>query len=122
MSDRRAMKTLVRYETEGGPVYASVELSDAEQDEALRGREKVARGGDGEATLDSGRRFADVADSIRPVASALVGRLRESAQPPDEVVVRFGLDLSWKAGAFIASTGADAAFEITLTWRPSPSP
>jgi len=116
------MKTLIRYETDDGPVYAEVELSEAEQVEAFRGREKVATDGSNDISLDSGRRFSQVADTIRPIASSLVDRLREGAHPPDEVEVRFGLDLSWKAGAFIASTGAGAAFEITLTWRSASSP
>ena len=115
------MRTLIRYETDDGPVYASVLLSETEVEDALRGREKVARDDREGVALESGRRFTEVAETIRPVANAIVGKLRESAHPPDEVVVHFGLDLSWKAGAFIASTGADAAFEITLTWRPSPS-
>jgi hypothetical protein len=116
------MKTLVRYETDSGPVYAEVELSELEHEDAFRGREKVARDGSGDIGLDSGRRLSQLADTIRPIASSLVERLRDGAHPPDEVEVRFGLDLSWKAGAFIASTGASAAFEVTLTWRPPPSP
>jgi hypothetical protein len=116
------MKTLIRYDTDDGPVYAEVELSEAEEMDAFRGRDKVALDGSDEIALDSGRRFSQVADTVRPIASSLVGRLRESAHPPDEVEVRFGLDLSWKAGAFIASTGAGAAFEITLTWRSASPP
>jgi hypothetical protein len=38
-------------------------------------------------------------------------------QAPDEVHIEFGLDLSAKVGAFIASASATANFKIAMTWR-----
>lgn len=77
--------------------------------------------------LDGGTRVIDQAhqsfeqaiDRVRPAAQALVTRLRTIADPPDELNIRFGLDLHAQAGAFIAETGATANFSVEMTWRRS---
>ena len=54
---------------------------------------------------------------IKPMANQLVASLREMASKPDSVEVSFGIKLSGKVGAFIASTGTEASFNVKLTWK-----
>ncbi len=61
--------------------------------------------------------FEDAVQRIEPAAQAIITRLREMAQAPDEVLVEFGLDLHAEAGAFIAAASAAANFKIAMTWR-----
>jgi hypothetical protein len=37
--------------------------------------------------------------------------------PPDEVGIEFGVQLSAQTGAFIASVAAQANFRVSVTWR-----
>ena len=53
---------------------------------------------------------------IQPAASALLGKLRGLAEPPDEVQIEFGVKLTGKAGAVLASASASANYRVTLTW------
>jgi Trypsin-co-occurring domain 1 len=63
------------------------------------------------------RSFEDAIDRIQPAAQAIITRLRQLPQTPDEVRVEFGLDLHAEAGAFIAAASSTANFKIVLTWR-----
>ncbi|MFN3763514.1 MAG: CU044_2847 family protein, partial [Anaerolineae bacterium] len=54
---------------------------------------------------------------VRPVAEAVVRKLRGLSDPPDQVEVEFGLKLSAEAGAFLAAAGTEANYKVTLTWK-----
>jgi Trypsin-co-occurring domain 1 len=54
---------------------------------------------------------------VRPVAQSVIEQLRQLAQPPQEVTVEFGLQLSGQAGVIITSTEASSHFRIALVWR-----
>jgi Trypsin-co-occurring domain 1 len=49
----------------------------------------------------------------------LRSRLRSADDPPDEVGIEFGVQLSAQTGAFIASVAAEANFNVSMTWRRS---
>ena len=40
--------------------------------------------------------------------------------PPSEISIEFGVQLSVQTGAFIASAAAGANFRVSLTWRAEP--
>lgn len=66
---------------------------------------------------EADRTFEDATSVVTPAAQSLISRLRSMDDPPDEVGVEFGLQLSAQTGAFIASAAAQANFKITVTWR-----
>jgi len=60
--------------------------------------------------------FEDALEKARPIAAGLIRQLRGIADSPDEVQVEFGLTLSAKAGAVLASADAGANYKVTLKW------
>lgn len=60
--------------------------------------------------------FEGAIDTIRLTATAMIGKLRDLADKPDEIEVEFGLKLSAEAGAVIASTAGEAHFTVRLAW------
>jgi hypothetical protein len=80
-------------------------------------------------TVPAGR-LHDLADSaaetfdsamrrLRSAAGSVVWRMREMAQPPDEVTVTFAVRLATQAGVVIANTSAEANLSVTLKWTVS---
>lgn len=61
--------------------------------------------------------FEEALEKIRPVAESIIKTMHKLSERPDEIDVTFGLKLSAAAGAFIASAGAEANYEVTLIWR-----
>jgi hypothetical protein len=57
-----------------------------------------------------------------PAAAAVLDAMGKLAHRPDELTVTFGIELSGKAGGFIASTAATANFAVTATWRSAQPP
>jgi len=65
------------------------------------------------------RTFDDATATVTPAARSLIARLRSIDDPPDEVGIVFGVQLSAQTGAFIASVAAQANFTVSMTWRRS---
>ena len=61
--------------------------------------------------------FEDATATVTPAARSLITRLRSIEDPPDEVGIEFGVQLSAQSGAFIASVAAEANFTVSMTWR-----
>jgi len=61
--------------------------------------------------------FEDATATITPAARSLIARLRAIDDPPDEVGIEFGVELSAQTGAFIASVAGRANFTVSMTWR-----
>jgi hypothetical protein len=61
--------------------------------------------------------FESVVQRAQPAAVAVLDAVRSGPNPPTEVRVEFGLQLSADLGAVIASTAVQANFTVTLTWR-----
>jgi len=61
--------------------------------------------------------FEDATAAVTPAARSLIARLQSIDDPPDEVGVEFGVQLSAQTGAFIASVAAEANFRVSMTWR-----
>jgi Trypsin-co-occurring domain 1 len=80
----------------------------------------VTRGlGRDRATLieEANKTFEDATAAVAPAARSLIARIRSIADPPDEVGIQFGVQLSAQTGAFIASVAAEANFTVSMTWR-----
>ena len=106
------MKRLVEFPLEeGGSVL--VEVDELPAGPVMRGlgkdRPTVAERAD--------KTFEEATEAVVPAASSLITRLRAAADPPDEIGIEFGVQLSAQTGAFIASAAATANFRVSLTWQ-----
>jgi hypothetical protein len=66
--------------------------------------------------------FESAMDSVRDAVLSALRHFRDIPQPPDEVTIEFGVELSAEVGAVIAQTAATAHLQVTLAWRRSASP
>jgi hypothetical protein len=105
------MKHLIEFPLEdGGSILIEVEVEETEG-----GIVPAAR--PGEIAAKAEQTFEAALDKVKPVASAVIAKLRDLSDLPDEVGVEFGIKLGAKAGAFIASADSEANFKVTLTWK-----
>jgi hypothetical protein len=105
---------LIAFPTEDGQVIV-VEV----EEEPGPGTVRASR--PGEVAERAQESFESALGSVRSAAEAMLDKLSELSERPDEVSVKFGVKLSAQAGAFIASTDAKANFVVTLTWARKPS-
>jgi hypothetical protein len=103
------MKRLIEFPLQdGGSMVVEVD------EPAPEGVVKAAR--PGEVAARAKETLEDALDKIKPAAQAVVTRLRELHDAPDEIGVEFGIKLSAEAGAFVASAGVEANYKVTLKW------
>ena len=80
----------------------------------------ATRGGKVEAAItQAGQTFESTLGTIKDVADAVQHQLARLAIPPAEVTVEFGLEISTKAAAVVASASATAQLSIALVWKPT---
>ncbi|GAA3216497.1 CU044_2847 family protein [Dactylosporangium siamense] len=60
--------------------------------------------------------FDSAMSRVRVAAGTVVRRMRDMADPPDEVTVEFAVKLATQAGVVIANTSAEANLSVTLRW------
>ena len=107
------VKRVVEFPLEqGGSVFVEI-------DEASAGPVTRGLGTDRSALVEKAdRTFEDATSAtVTPAARSLIARLRSIDDPPDEVGLVFGVQLSAQTGAFIASVAAEANFTVSMTWR-----
>src|SRR5215203_5143915 len=106
------MKRLVEFPTEDGGVIL------AEVEDLAAGGGTTRRGLSPSSVVERAQTsFEDALDTAQPVASGLIGKLRDIADPPDEVQVEFGLSLRASVGAvLVAGASAGANYKVTLKW------
>jgi Trypsin-co-occurring domain 1 len=61
--------------------------------------------------------FETSLERIKPAAAAIIAKVRELSDKPEQIGVEFGIKLSAEAGVVIASTGVEANFKVTLLWK-----
>jgi hypothetical protein len=104
------MKRLIEYDTADGNVIV-IELDEPESEGMVR----ASRAGD--IAEKARQTFEEAVARIKPATNAIITQLRDLAEAPDEIDVEFGIKLSVKAGAIIASTDAEANFKVALKWK-----
>jgi hypothetical protein len=106
------VKRLVEFPLDqGGSVVVEV-------DEPLGGAVTRGLGKDRSSLVEEAdKTFEDATAAVTPAARSLIARLRSIEDPPDEVGIVFGVQLSAQTGAFIASVAAEANFTVSMTWR-----
>ena len=106
------MKQLIEFPLEdGGTVVVEV-------DEDVAGTTRASR--PGEVAEKATETFEAALAPVVPAAEALIGRLRGLSQRPEEVTIQFGVKLSGKLNAIIASSAGEANFAVTVKWKPTP--
>ena len=106
------MKRLVEFSLDqGGSVL--VEIDEPPSGPVMRGI------GKDQSTLveKADKTFQDATAAVTPAAQSLIAQVRSIGDPPDEVGIEFGVQLSAQTGAFIASVAAQANFKVSMTWR-----
>jgi len=61
--------------------------------------------------------FESALERVKPVANAIMTKVRSLNEPADEVEVKFGLKMSAELGAIVASGNTEVNYEITLKWK-----
>lgn len=64
--------------------------------------------------------FDQALNKLKPAASAIISKLRELAESPDEISVEFGIKLNAAAGAVVASASVEANYVVKLLWKQPP--
>ena len=106
------MKRLVEFPLDqGGSVLIEVEEPPAGPVTRGIGRDRTA------LVEQADKTFEDATAAITPAARSLLTRIRSIDDPPDEIGIVFGVQLSAQTGAFIASVAAEANFTVSMTWR-----
>jgi hypothetical protein len=106
------MKRLVEFPLDhGGSVLIEI-------DEPPAGLTTRGLGKDRSSVIEEAdKTFEEATAAVTPAARSLITRLRSIEDPPDEVTIEFGVQLSAQTGAFIASVAAAANFRVSLIWR-----
>ena len=97
----------------GGVVAVEVEASDLGGGRVMRGSAPA------DALAVANDSFETALESVRAAAEGILDKLRNLAQPPDEVGVEFGVKMNAETGAIIAKASGEANFKISLTWKKS---
>jgi hypothetical protein len=71
----------------------------------------------GEVIGTAAMSFEAALQRLQPMAQALIAKLRDLAERPDEIGVEFGLKISMDAGLVVAHTSGEANFKVTLQWK-----
>lgn len=101
---------LVEYSTDGDAILVEVDLP------ATAGDDRIRAGKPGQKIAEAAVSFEEALGSIKTVAQGVVRQIKELGDPPDEVVVGFGIKLTGSANIVLASGSAEANLEVTLTW------
>ena len=107
------MKHLVEFPfEEGGSILVEVE-SDTEEQEGVvpAGRGPV------QLTEKAGQSFEQALEKVQAIATGFKARLGALREPPNEVEVEFGLNMSVEGGAVVAKGGIGANFKVKLKWK-----
>jgi hypothetical protein len=98
---------------DGGTVVVEV-------DEDIAGTQRAAR--PGEVAAQVTETFEAALAPVAPAAEALLERLGTLSKRPEEITVQFGVKLTGKLNAIIASSAGEANFAVNLKWTPTPKP
>lgn len=102
---------LIEYSTDSGTMFVEVDLP------ITTGDDRIPAGKPGQKIAEAVVSFDEALGSIKTVAQGVIRQVKELGDPPDEVVVGFGIKLIGSANVVLASGGAEANLEVTLTWK-----
>lgn len=107
------MKHLVEFTLEnGGTVLMEAEDSESGNQIIRASSKHVPQ----EVTKISNKTFEESLEVIKPVADALLNKLKDICNEPEEIKVSFGISMDLKAGMFI-SANTSSTFNVILKWN-----
>lgn len=106
------MKNIVEFPLENGNSIIVEVDEPAATDSRIGLGDKVAK--------NAQQTFESALERVKPVANAIMTKVRSLNEPVDEVEVKFGLKMSAELGVIIASGNAEGNYEITLKWKQKP--
>ena len=71
----------------------------------------------GEVIATANKSFDEALERLQPMAQAVITKLRNLGERPDDIGVEFGLKMTMDAGLVVAHTSAEANFKVTLQWK-----
>src|SRR5579864_3072199 len=104
------MSRIVEFSTRQGPIYVEVDDSDA-----LRG--EVLAANDSGVAARAKKTFEEALQSVKPGIEEALALITDLIKKPSETEIDFGLKIDAAAGAVFAKAGAEATFNIKLTWK-----
>ncbi|MCA2723101.1 MAG: hypothetical protein IM333_03455 [Microcystis sp. M048S1] len=107
------MNRLVEFTSDEGTIYIEVDEKlplpkPKPEDELISRTDEIA--------VKAAQSFEDALNGIKPVANAIINKVKSLNEPADQVEVKFGIKMTVGLGAIIASGSADVNYEITLKW------
>jgi hypothetical protein len=63
------------------------------------------------------QKFEAAFEALKPVASAIVSKLRGLSDPPHEMTVELALKATPEGGLIVAAGDSEANYKVTLTWK-----
>ena len=107
------MARLVEFTSDEGTIYIEVDEKlpipkPKPEDELISITDEIAA----KAT----ETFEDALNGVKPVANAIINKVKSLNEPADAVEVKFGIKMSVGLGAIIASGSGDVNYEIILKW------
>lgn len=110
------MTQVVEFPLDGGD-FVLVEVSD------LGGGDVDRVGRAGTMVRETGETLQDVLRGTRSAIESVLGQMRDMAEPPDKVTLKFGIKFTASAGVVVAKAASEANFELTVEWaKPSAAP
>lgn len=107
------MSSIVKYETDYGPVYIEVGASD----ERKTGVHKAGLAQDGKALINNATAtFESAVQNAFVAANTLVEKATSLKTQPQELNIEFGLKLSGDVNFFVVSGTSEANFAIKVKW------
>ena len=61
--------------------------------------------------------FEDSVAALKPLADAVIGKLKSAAIPPDEIKIDLEVKLTGKGSLILAATEGSASFKVGMIWR-----
>ena len=107
------MTRLVEFTSDEGTIYIEVDEKlplpkPKPEDELISRTDQIA--------VKATQSFEDALNGIKPVANAIINKVKSLNEPADQVEVKFGIKMTVGLGAIIASGSVDVNYEITLKW------
>jgi hypothetical protein len=104
------MSKIVQFETKKGPIFVEVDDSEVTRGEVLAAN-------DSGVAARAKKTFEDALQTVKPGIEEALDLLTSLIKKPNETEIEFGIKIDAAAGAVFAKAGAEATFNIKLTWK-----
>lgn len=105
------MNRVIEFPLEGGGTF----LVEVDQPQPEGGLQRA--GAAGEVVERAEQTFQTALEKIKPAAAAIIAKIRQLGDTPDELTVEFGIRLSAQVGVVLTKAAAEGNYKITLKWK-----